>query len=315
MAKIKLNRTYSSTSDDRSVNRALETRRDNDTIKTPTCNIYDVDYAVISYLRETIHPQVTQDNKVIDVPIMYANGEKWSQVQKHGYMRDTKGKLLTPLMIIKRNNIVERDSMKKLDVNINPAGNSLIFKNKYTMQNKYDRFNILRDKKPAGEYYISAIPEYIDVTYDLLIWTEYTEQLNSIVEQIMPTGGFAWGTTWKFATYIGDFSFETMNNTGEDRIIRATIPLTTKATLLFESELRASSFRKSYSVKKINFKTETQTFNVDTENPPPGGYTNSTKPTQILDRSDKGNINQSRPRITDPAPALNQRHIHKKRYS
>ena len=315
MAKIKLNKSYSSSSTNRKINRASEVRRDTDTIKTPTCNIYDIDYAIISYLRETIHPQVEEDGQLIDVPVMFANGEKWSMVQKHGYMRDAKGKLMTPLIFIKRNNIVERDSLKKLDVNINPPGNALTFKNKYTKINKYDRFNVLQGKKPTEEYYISSVPEFIDVTYDLLIWTEYTEQLNSIIEAIMPTGGFAWGTTWKFNTYIGDYGFETMNNTGEDRVVRATLPLTTKATLLFENELRASTFKKQYSVKKINFKSETQTFNADIENPPPGGYDKTTKPSQILDRYDTGNINQARRRITDSAPALNQRHINKKRYS
>lgn len=314
MAKIKLNKSYSSAGADQKINRADQVRRDTDTIKTPTCTIYDVDYAIISYLREVVHPQIEEDGLKIDVPIMYANGEKWSMVQKHGYMRDAKGKLMTPLIFIKRNNIVERDSLKKLDVNINPPGNALTFKNKYTKINKYDRFNVLQGKKPSQEYYISSVPEFIDVTYDLLIWTEYTEQLNSIVEDIMPVGGFAWGTSWKFNTYVGDYSFETMNNTGEDRMVRATIPLTTKATLLFENELRKETFQKRYSVKKINFKSEMQAFNTNIVDPPPGGYDRTTKPSQVLDRFDPGNINQTRRRLTDPALAQNQRHINKKRY-
>ncbi len=94
MAKIKLNKTYSSFNNDKRINRANEVRRDNDTIKTPTCTIYDVDYAVMSYIREVIHPQVEQDGQLVDVPIVYANGEKWAQVQKRGYMRDVKGKML-----------------------------------------------------------------------------------------------------------------------------------------------------------------------------------------------------------------------------
>ena len=48
----------------------------------------------------------------------------------------------TPLIFIKRNNIVERDTLKKLDVNINPDGNTMTFKNQYTMKNKYDRFQV-----------------------------------------------------------------------------------------------------------------------------------------------------------------------------
>lgn len=315
MAKLKLKKTYSSFTPDKVLNRSTQVRRDNDTIKTPTCTIYDVDYAIMSYIREVINPQIEEDEKTVDIPIMYANAEKWSMVQKHGYTRDAKGKLMTPLMYIKRNNIVERDTMKKLDVNLNPTANTLTFKNKYTKINKYDRFNVLQGKKPSGEYFVSAIPEFVDITYDLLIWTEYTEQMNSVIEQFMPVGGFAWGTTWKFSTTIGDYTFETMNNTGEDRVVRATIPLTVKATLLSETELRNETFQKRFSVKKISFKSETQAFHTDVVNPPPGGYDKTTKPSQVLDRYDKGNINQSRKRITDPALALNQRHIKKNRYS
>ena len=76
MAKIKLNKSYSSAGEDQKINRADQVRRDTDTIKTPTCTIYDVDYAIISYLREVVHPQIEEDGLKIDVPIMYANGEK-----------------------------------------------------------------------------------------------------------------------------------------------------------------------------------------------------------------------------------------------
>ena len=110
---------------------------------------------------------------------------------------------------------------------------------------------------------------------------------------------------------IGDYGFETMNNIGEDRMVRATLPLTTKATLLFETELRKSTFEKRYSVKKINFKTETQTFNADVENPPPMGYDNSTN---LDDMSNKYKALDDKRQI-ESRLGLNQRHIDKNRYS
>jgi hypothetical protein len=105
-----------------------------------------------------------------------------------------------------------------------------------------------------------------------------------------------------------------MNNTGEDRVVRATIPLSVKATLLFETEMRKETFQKRYSVKQVTFKSETQTFNVNVVDPPPGGYSNTYEPSRTLDRFDPGNTNQARRRITDPMPAINQRDIHNKRY-
>ncbi len=272
MAKPELNKTYSSTGLDPKVNRAEQLRRDNDTIKTPKCSIYDVDYAILSYIREVIKPQIIEDQLPVAVPAMFANSEKWSMAQKHGYMRDVKGKLMAPLIMLKRNSIVERDNMKKLDVNLNPDGNSLLFQSKYTKNNQYDRFNVLQGEQPVQEFYVSTIPEYVDVSYEMLLWCTYTDQMNSVIEQIMPTGGFAWGTTWKFATYLDDYSFETVNMPGEDRLVRATIPLRTKATLLIEQELHKNTMKKQLSVKKVSFATPVSKFNVNTIDPPPGGW-------------------------------------------
>ena len=96
--------------------------------------------------------------------------------------------------------------------------------------------------------------------------------MNSLVEQIMPAGGFAWGTTWKFPTVISDYTFETVNTTSEDRIVRATLPLTSRATLLMPSELRKSTIEKRYSIKRISFGNEFETDNTNITDPPPGGY-------------------------------------------
>jgi hypothetical protein len=240
--------------------------------------MYDVDNAILSYVADVIRPEIIENDKLIPVPVMFANGEKWAQIRANGFLYDNNDRLMTPVIILKRNSITERDVMKKLDVNWNPetrndfARNTLLFESKYTKANRYDRFSVLQGTRPSRELYVSSIPEYVDVSYDLLIWTEYTEQMNSVIEQIMPTGGFAWGTTWKFITNIQDYSFENLSTPGEDRVVRATLPLNTKATLLMPYELRRSSLQKRYSTKRITFGNETESFNANTDTPPPGGF-------------------------------------------
>ena len=260
-----LDRSYSSFSNDQKVNRAEQVRRDDDTIKTQACTIYDHDFAILSYLRDTVLPKVVENDAVIDVPILYANGEKWSQIQAHGYMRDSKGKTMTPLIMIRRNSITERDALKKLDANINPPGNAMIFQSKYSNRHRYDRFSATSNSKPNKEYYVSAIPEYVDISYDIYIWTSLQEQMNQIVEQIMPLGGFAWGTTWKFPCFINDYSFDLSNDTGTDRIVRATLPVTMKGTILSATELYRSTVQKQFGIKQVKL-GETQ-FTA-----PPGGF-------------------------------------------
>ena len=272
MAKKQLKNTQSSFSRDPVVNRANETRRDNDIIKTPKTTIEDVDWAIMSFIQEKIKPQIVENSQVIDVPVMYANGEKWAQVQARGYMRDRKGKIMTPVISLRRGSITERDTLKSLGVNNNPAGNDFVHQNKHSVTNKYDRFSTQYGMHRKKEFYLAPVPEFIDVAYELLLWTEYTEQMNSLVEQIMPTNGFAYGTTFKFPTYLSDVSFDTTNATGEDRVVRATIGMTTKASLLAPFELQKSNFQKRFSVKKVVFGNEQEGFDVNLSDAPPGGY-------------------------------------------
>ena len=181
MSKPELNKTYSSFSRNHVVDRSIEIRRDNDTIKTPKCTIYDVDNAIISYLTDIVQIQIIENNNIIPVPIVFANAEKWAQIRSRGFMYDNGDKLMTPLIAVKRNTITERDTLRKLDVNWNPetnddyARNTITFENPYSKRNRYDRFSVLQGTRPRRELYVAPVPEFVDVAYDLLLWTEYTE--------------------------------------------------------------------------------------------------------------------------------------------
>ena len=47
-------------------NRALDTRRDDDTFVVPSITPYDIDYAILAYIKEVIKPQVIEDGKLTD---------------------------------------------------------------------------------------------------------------------------------------------------------------------------------------------------------------------------------------------------------
>ena len=123
---------------DRILDRSQQIRRDNDIIRTPKRTVYDVDFAVKSYIENVIQPQITQQEQLISVPVIFANGEKWDNVRRLGFLRDEKGMLQSPLMMIKRNSVSERDNVKGLDVNRNPAGNVRAYKQRYNERNRYE---------------------------------------------------------------------------------------------------------------------------------------------------------------------------------
>ena len=245
------------------LNRATQIRRDDDVIRTPRRTLYDIDFAMKWFVENEIQPQVTHNNELIIVPVIFANGEKWDSVRRLGYLRDEKGMLQSPLVVLKRNTMTERDQLKKLDTNrpvsIDGIGNQMYYRAKYNKRNRYEDelFPIpINNPQESKEIYAINIPEYVDIEYDLMLWTDFTTQMNELVEQFMPYGGFAWGNEQnKYQTHMRAFNFETLNTVGEDRLVRATTSLTVKGTLLAEQEFRLSTLQKAYSIKRVRFDT------------------------------------------------------------
>lgn len=237
--------------------RAMQTRRDDDVIRSPHRSLYDVDYAIKSFIDDSIQPQIKENGQLISVPVIFANGEKWDNVRRLGFMRDEKGKLQSPLIMIKRNSVNERDAVKRLDVNRNPDANVRAYKQRYNERNRYEDelFPIPKNEPAQSEkIYVVDIPRYVTIEYELLLWCDFTSQLNELIDQIMPYSRFAWGNeTNRFPTQIGQFAFETVNTIGEDRLVRANVNLTVQAALLAEQQTRQSTLKKMFSMKKVVF--------------------------------------------------------------
>ena len=239
------------------LNRAEQTRRDDDVIRTAKRSVYDIDYAIKWYIENEIQPQITADKQLLSVPVIFANGEKWDNVRRLGYMRDEKGILQSPMIMLKRNSVTEDSNHKGIDVNRAVAGNSFVYKLKYNERNRYEDelFPIPKNQpQPSDKIYVVDIPRYVTMEYDLMIWCDFTPQLNDLIDQLITYNRFSWGNEGnKFPTSMGSVSFETVNTVGEDRLVRATIPLTVNATLLAEQETRLSTIKKAYSIKKVVF--------------------------------------------------------------
>lgn len=211
--------------------------------------LYDIDYAIKWQLENVIKPTVVEDNSILNVPIMFAAGEKWAAIQKHGYLRDNHGKILTPMLMIKRNGVSKRDDIQDLKV-LESADARIIFKRQYSKVNRYDRFS-LTNRTPETEYYSVDVPKFVQVDYEILCWTNNTIQLNEMVEQLIWFDGKAFGDAHKFITYIDPPSFEQINSTGEDRIVRATLGMRTKAYILNTHGPNAPSMYKINPVTRV----------------------------------------------------------------
>ena len=197
-----------------------------DTVKPLSIGIQDIDGAVMYYIQNTIQPFVYQNNERLAVPVIYGSPEKWKSFQRDGYYRDLQGRIMAPLMMMKRNTIDKNRSItNKLDAN-NPH-NIAVISQKYNKQNEYSRFNLVNNTSPEKIYYATVVPDYLTITYDCVLFTYYNDQLAKLIEMMEYASDSYWGNPERFKFRVNIDSFSTVSELSEnaERIVRATFTL------------------------------------------------------------------------------------------
>jgi hypothetical protein len=256
-------------------NRALNTTRKTDKIKDITIGLEDIDQALKYYFENIIKPTVVQDGNRMNVPVMYGSPERWKSIQADGYYRDTNGKLVLPLIMYKRSGIEKNRSLgNKIDGNL--ASLFQVFETRYNQRNQYDKFSILNNRIPSKQYYVSVVPDYVTITYDCVLLTNYVEQNNKLIEAIEYAADSYWGDAnrWQFRTSLDSFGITNTINTGEDRVSSTTVSLKVNGYLIADSiNQHLSDTNMHYSPAQIIFTMETsdssETFAANTKQTAP----------------------------------------------
>ena len=251
-SKPQIIQTQSSTSVDPKLNKAKQIRRDKDNVKNVSVGIYDVDSAFKNFLEKDVRPTVEDDGRFFPVPVMYASPEKWSSAQRDGFMKDDNGMILTPVIVFKRDNLSINTELSKLKVAQNEDAHQA-FERKYTKVNRYDQFSILTGEVPKKEFLSVERPDYVDLQYEVIVWCDYMEQVNKVVEQIVFFQGRSFGERYKFVIKGDSYSFETIAEMGQDRITKATISLVAKAYIVPEYVGLNNNTKRRISKGKVVF--------------------------------------------------------------
>jgi len=230
-----------------------------DNTKPFSLGLKENDEAIVFYMENVIKPTVMQNGVVQKVPIYYGSPERWAQVQKEGYFRDLKGKIMMPVITYKRVNVEKnRNIANKLDANY--PNNVQLFQKPYSIKNQYDNFNILNNRIPKKESYAVVMPDYVTLTYDFIISTYYVEQMNKIVEAMNYASDSYWGNKerFQFNARIDSYATTVELVTAGNRLVKTSFSLKLNGYLIpdtIQKELTA--------VKKVSNATQL-IFNMET---------------------------------------------------
>ena len=219
----------------KTVNRALQRKRTDD-IQDISVSLMDMDSTIMYYFENVIKPQVVENGETIKVPIMYASPERWAAVQKQGFMRDAKRQVILPVIAFRRTGMEKDDTIPVDKIDPEDPKFHYAFERKFNSRNRYDNFSVQQGLLPQREYYNVAIPDYMVLSYDFIVWTHYIEHMNKLIERINWSAGAYWGepNRMRFRTNIDSYTDAT-EVTDRERIIRTEFSVSLKGYLIPEA--------------------------------------------------------------------------------
>jgi len=240
-------------------NRAYETSFEPTGDRKYSIGLSDIDQSIMYHFTNVLKLTVYQNNGTVLVPVIYGSPEKWKSIQKDGYYRDGSAKIMSPLLVFKRSSVVQNRTLgNKIDGNV--ARNVQLYEKVFSRRNIYDNFNVLQNQKPQKEYTVVVTPDYVTVNYTCIMWTNFVEQMNKLIEAVNFASNSYWGDpdSFQFLAKTETFTDAQVYEQGEDRLVRVEFDLTVNGYLIPDSlnAYLAQLSGKTYNICKIVFTTE-----------------------------------------------------------
>ena len=141
----------------------------------------------------------------------------------------------------------------------NSPSNFGIFKKNFSKKNVYDRFSVVTNREPIEEYYGVIIPDYVSLSYSCVIFTDYIEQMNKIVEAINFASDSYWGDPEKFSfrAMIDNYTTSTELAQGQDRAVKTNFNINMIGHIVSDSiNASIAGMNKFYSKSSVTFGLE-----------------------------------------------------------
>jgi hypothetical protein len=224
----------------------------------------DVDTAILSHVKKVMKPIVREANETFKVPVYYGNEERWKAARKRGVVRDKNNSLILPLIMLKRTEVARNDlSGQSFPHDIRGKYIDVVRNSRWSKDNQYDRFSVQQGVQPVYENVVTGMPNYSDITYEFILWTNFIEQMNPLIESFVDQSHTYWGdgTDMKFLCTIDSVSDASEMDSRGERFIKSTFTVITKAYLLPEYlnsvvTNKVSNMKKFTTPAKVTFTSE-----------------------------------------------------------
>ena len=248
----------------------------------PSCGLEDLDAAVFDLFNEQLPLFHTLKGERIRVPVIFATGERFAILRRKKPITDNTGALILPLVSITRNSIDNTPQKGMANNEMFPeviarriSENNL----EWRQQKNFEGFNSIKHTTKSQKQGYSLKPQlnniyetleippvkYFGCTYEIIIWSSFTQQMNKLLTAIMSSYTLNPGRQFKIESRKGywfpafidsSFSQDTSYNdfTDAERYVKHTLNLSATGYILAPNiEGGKIGLKSMVSAPKISF--------------------------------------------------------------
>jgi len=247
-------------------NRAFEKRRDTDDVENLTVGLEDIDRNIMFQLKERFNFEIKQSGEIKRVPVIWDSPEDWAWAQKQAQeenLTSLQDRIIYPLIIVNRSSVQRWSNLDGQNTRLNMTPKPGVYSGVRTRssQNRFDNFDALKDRDPVETKYVVQVPKYLQVSYDISLYTEQIQQMNKLIERISYYSQEYWGDPedYLFYTSVDSINPETENAQDDSRYVTANFSAEVNGYIIPEDMTYEATTKKLHSVAKVTFEESTLT--------------------------------------------------------
>ena len=141
-----------------------------------------------------------------------------------------------PLIVLRRTDVVFNDAMPlSFDQDVTGEYIKVVRSKQWSKDNRYDRFAVQTGRQPVQETITTGMPDFVNCTYQIIMMTNYIEQMNNLTELFIEYENTYFGDehSYKFLSALeGSFSDATEMTVEGERIIRTDFSMMLKGYVI-----------------------------------------------------------------------------------
>ena len=167
----------------------------------------------------------------------YKNGASFEIFTINSAKLFKSGAIILPLVMFRRTSLEKNTNMYVgMEHDVERKFSRVVRNSQWSKDNRYDRCAVQTGKKPVTENIVTGVPDHVIISYDFIIWTNFIEQMNTIIEAFVEQDNIYWGgsNNYRFLSKVENISDSTEMSVDTERFIKSTFNVTTYAYLLPE---------------------------------------------------------------------------------